>query len=80
MTSAFLFEARNPGSPHVPEYPEGFSSEMKVYHWYAEAYQWPPVVVRGLGIKEDFWLRAQKEAACNVEGTLAAEQARQNIS
>lgn len=53
---------------------------MKIYHWYAEAYQWPPEVVRKLSLKEDFWLRMQKDAAGNAEQTLAAEQARQNIS
>ena len=48
---------------------------MGTYHWYAEAYQWPPEVVRKLSIKEDYWLRMQKEASVVAQDTLAQEQA-----
>lgn len=49
-----------------------------MYHWYAEAYSWPPEVVRKLGMKEDFWLRVQKEAAVAAQEALAEDMARQN--
>lgn len=54
---------------------------MKIYHWYAEAYRWPPEVVRKLSLKEDYWLRQQKQAIIVAQATLDAEAAREmNIS
>jgi hypothetical protein len=46
---------------------------MEVYHWYAETYQWPPEVVRKLSLKEDFWLRTQKDALVAAQATLDRE-------
>lgn len=53
--------------------PEKFPEQMSVYHWYAEAYRWPPPVVDDLSIEQDFWLRAQKEALNAAEARLARE-------
>jgi len=48
-----------------------------MYYWYARTFRWPPEVVRKLSIKEDYWLRAQEEAAKISEETLTREQERQ---
>ncbi len=61
--------------------PDGFPEQMSIYHWYAEAYNWPPPVVDELSIEQDFWLRIQKDALSIAQETLAAEQARNvNVS
>lgn len=48
---------------------------MQTYHWYAEAYDWPPEVVRRLSIREDYWLRMQKDAVIAAQEKLDREAA-----
>ncbi len=48
---------------------------MQTYHWYAEAYGWGPETVRRLTIREDYWLRMQKEAVKAAQEKLDREAA-----
>jgi len=48
---------------------------MQTYHWYAEAYQWEPETVRRLSIREDYWLRMQKDAVNAAKDALEREAA-----
>ena len=53
--------------------PAGLTEEQQLYHWYAEAYGWEPEKVRKLSMKEDFWLRMQKEAVTAAQAALDRE-------
>jgi len=48
---------------------------MRTYHWYAEAYGWEPETVRRLSMREDYWLRMQKDAVNAAQDALEREAA-----
>ena len=52
--------------------------EMLTYSWFADAYKWPPEVVRNLTLEELNWLPVIEQAKAEVQHLRqAAEERRQ---
>jgi len=49
---------------------------MMIYHKFAEAYGWPPEVVRKLKRPELYWLPVIRDATSEAAETLQAAQAK----
>lgn len=62
IASIFMYRANGGPAQTQPSYPEGLSSRMLVYNWFARARGWTPRQVDELTLEEMEWLPLIEEA------------------